>query len=386
MKHLKITLLLLFIYTSNGYAQNKLLYNQIQQAKNLGKEFNLVSAFASVNTNTLQNKRIQDQFINAQEVYIFQYNKSVVKDLDAFITLSIPASNKNLQLELQEVFIDFQVQTGSGQTFSPSKDIRHYRGIVKGDPNSLVAITFAENEVMGLIATNEGNFNLGLDRQLGEHIFFNDRNLKQKPEFSCKIEDTKHVSSYYDPDILFRDPASFTDLPKKILKLYFEVTYDIFEAHNKDLNSVTTFISGMYNQVALLFQAEGITTALANPLIWDIPDPYISVAPNTLHYLLSFAGQRRSFFKDGLHVATEPDFNYTNVTVTTNNTTVTKCGNINVQNVTVTNNRTLTLIGVDINIQSLTINQGSKLILEASGEVTFGNGFDLQTGAELEMR
>jgi hypothetical protein len=37
-------------------------------------------------------------------------------------------------------------------------------------------------------------------------------------------------------------------------------------------------------------------------------------------------------------------------------------------------------------MENLTIHQGSKLILEASGEVIFGAGFDAQAGTEIETR
>jgi hypothetical protein len=65
--------------------------------------------------------------------------------------------------------------------------------------------------------------------------------------------------------------------------------------------------------------------------------------------------------------------------------TVSGC-NINAQNFTVSNRRTLILIGFNINLQNVIIQSGSKLILIASGEVTFGAGFDAQTGAEVETR
>lgn len=43
-------------------------------------------------------------------------------------------------------------------------------GIVKGDPNSLVAISFLEEEIMGIIATDKGNWNLTFDKPSNQHI------------------------------------------------------------------------------------------------------------------------------------------------------------------------------------------------------------------------
>jgi hypothetical protein len=37
----------------------------------------------------------------------------------------------------------------------------YYQGIVEGQPNSLVAISVFDDEVMGMIATDDGNLVLG---------------------------------------------------------------------------------------------------------------------------------------------------------------------------------------------------------------------------------
>ena len=79
--------------------------------------------------------------------------------------------------------------TSSGEKFSANREIKHYRGVVKDEQNSLVAITFYENEIMGLIATNEGNFNIAKDRQSGKHLFYSDTNLKDKIYPICNTVD-----------------------------------------------------------------------------------------------------------------------------------------------------------------------------------------------------
>jgi hypothetical protein len=189
MKNLKTTLFLC-ICVLNGYAQNNFVCSEIQQAKISGEMFEHVSVLSSVErADVLQNNTgIQEQFINPQNVYFFQYNQSAIRDFNASMTLRIPLGHKNLQLELRKIEMDYVVTTSCGQTLSPNKNIHHYQGIVKDDSNSIVAITFAGNEIIGLVATDEGNFNLAFDEQLGMHIFYNDKNLTQAPEFICNTE------------------------------------------------------------------------------------------------------------------------------------------------------------------------------------------------------
>jgi hypothetical protein len=73
MKTLKITFLLLFVSFLSGYAQNTMLYEEIQQAKNYGEQFEVISAFTLANKNISHSKKIQEHFINPQEVYVLQY-------------------------------------------------------------------------------------------------------------------------------------------------------------------------------------------------------------------------------------------------------------------------------------------------------------------------
>jgi len=112
-------------------------------------------------------------------VSIIDYKDSLFHELGEAISVGIPFHEKELHLELLEVssaFYNYRVVTSDERTLSSNKDIKHYRGIVRDDPNSIVAISFLRNEVIGLVATEEGNLNLGLDIN-GRHIFYNDKNL-----------------------------------------------------------------------------------------------------------------------------------------------------------------------------------------------------------------
>ena len=97
--------------------------------------------------------------------------------MDASITFLIPLGQKNLLLEIQEVIIEYQLITSSDQNVRPCKENRHYQGIVKDDPNSLVALTFGKDEIIGMVAMDEGNFNLIFDRELGKYVFYNEKNV-----------------------------------------------------------------------------------------------------------------------------------------------------------------------------------------------------------------
>jgi hypothetical protein len=313
MKKLSTIVIFLCICIFSGYAQGNLMQQQIQQARNSGEKFESVSAFTSISRNALQNNRIQEQFVNSQEVYLLRYEQSATRIFGSFMTLQIPLGRRTMQLELEEVEMDYVVETSCGQILPPNKNIRSYQGVVKGEPNSLVAITFGEDELIGLVATNEGNFNIAFDQQLGEHIFFNDRNVVQQFGFTCGTSSDEPFEGYC-PDVLLgvsnitpstkSSTTSSTTPNTKIVRLFFETTTDIYDARGKNAGSVETFVVGLYNQVATLYRNEGIYTRFSALRIWTSNDPYrprilgLGIDQNVDAYLKEFQSERTSFDGD----------------------------------------------------------------------------------------
>ena len=301
MKTLKLLFLLSCLCILSSYAQDNFLYQEIQRTKSSGEKFEPVSALTLANKSASQSQKIQEHFINPQEVHFLHYSTLVTKQLNASMTFHIPLGSKNLQLELKEFVMEYRVTTSSGETLPQNRNIRHYHGIVKGDPNSVVAITFGEDEIIGLVATDEGNFNLAFDKQSGEHIFYNDKNLKQKKGFICATQ-TDDGFEGYDPEILFQNSRLFS-LSDRTVRFYCETTFDIFLTRG-NVAAVETFISGLYNQVAVLYRNESITVALSQIHVWDTLDPYanIPIVNNSLlnlsNYLVLFQIIRTSFNGD----------------------------------------------------------------------------------------
>lgn len=157
MKTFKISFILLCICLHHFYAQDNALYNGIQRAKNSGVKFEPVSVITLAGKSASQSKKIEDHFFNPQEVYLMHYSRTETKKLNASITLIIPLGSRDMQLELQEHIMDYRVTTSDGKKIPPNKNNRHYHGIVKDDPGSIVAITFGGNEISGLIDIGEGN-------------------------------------------------------------------------------------------------------------------------------------------------------------------------------------------------------------------------------------
>jgi hypothetical protein len=140
-------------------AQN-MLYLEIQQAKENNISFTTLPNFFKKTGNVF---KFESYFINPQEVSWFEYTPANLENQWA-ISLTIPKNEEAIVVELIEapdICYQYDVVTSDGKVYPANRDIKHYRGIVKDNPNSLVAMTFFKGEMMGMIATEEGNFNLG---------------------------------------------------------------------------------------------------------------------------------------------------------------------------------------------------------------------------------
>ncbi|MBC7910721.1 MAG: VCBS repeat-containing protein [Pyrinomonadaceae bacterium] len=220
-----------------------------------------------------------------------------------FLILPLPdGRGGNLELELVKVNIfapGFTVNVASTGAVVEGHLGAHYRGIVKGDTNSLAAISVFDNEVMGFYSTrDEGNTVLG--RLRGEnptdrHILYNDRDLKGTLEFTCATDDLEQAKL---PTSVLPKPVE--DSPDAVcVRMYVEADYNIFTDRGSIAN-VRNFLTGVFNQSATLYANDTIPVALSQLIIWDVPSPYGGAGSTQM--LNGFIATRTAFRGDTAHL------------------------------------------------------------------------------------
>lgn len=214
------------------------------------------------------------------------------------LQISLPSVNGAFELQLIKQDIttfDFSVVTdkSNGQPIDYTKGL-HYRGIVKNQPGSVVAISFFDNEVMGLISTDEGNFNLGLVTGTTDtYVLYNDKKLEGKTAASCGTPDMP-------AGFVIKDKAvSGEKATVRCVKVYLETDYDLFQNKGSATN-VTNYVSGLFNQVAALYQNENIVTQISQLYVWTSNDPYSGSSSG--NYLDAFRATRTTFNGDIAHL------------------------------------------------------------------------------------
>ena len=212
---------------------------------------------------------------------IVDINRAVLSELiegrPKSLRLSIPSEAKStLELELEQVDIfspDFIASTSTSTIAQNREWGLHYRGKINGIENSLAAISLYGDEIIGLFSSDAGNFVIGQLKELStgpKHIIYKDAEIMETLSFECATEDDGKV---YTTEELADN--SELKMEGNCVNLYFEIDFDIFE-NKGGLDGALNFMTGMYNQIAIIYDNESIETRISEIFVWDEPSPYSS--------------------------------------------------------------------------------------------------------------
>ena len=143
-------------------------------------------------------------------------------------------------------------------------------------PIAIPAISIFENEIIGIVSTNDGNYNLGaMLNDNNEYIYYNDRKLKKEFEFNCHVEDgygkhyrdnNNHVKPETNPN------SSSTVNP---VKMYYVCDYQMYLDKGSNSQNVVNYVTSVFNQVNILYNNEQLSLQLASEmLVYTSADPY----------------------------------------------------------------------------------------------------------------
>lgn len=244
------------------FSQENLILKKIEEQKSQGVEFIEVRNLFNVAEPDLQ---LISKTSSKSKISFYKYDRSKFGLLGEAISLSIPGKERELELELLHVpstFYSYSVVTSDGKTLNADEGIKHYRGVVKGEKSSLVAFSFSENEVIGLVATDEGNFNFAAISNGEKYVFFNENDIAVT-DFSIPVQFENDVADSrtksYDPKVLSQESKLAINSSDKCVRFYFETEFDIFQ-NKGSVQNVELFVTSIYNQVAILYQNENIGT------------------------------------------------------------------------------------------------------------------------------
>lgn len=202
--------------------------------------------------------------------------QSVLRSESKFVEFEFPITNsKTIQVELVEVDIyqgNDHIITAPNEKIVPVNIGKHYRGIVKGNSNSVVAISVFNNQVNGLIS-EQGVPSLVLGKVDGSenHVIYSSKEISSEFDFQCSMKDDglQYKAEEFSNTKLLTD-----DVTQRCVRLYIEADYNIYVAKGKSIENTTAYITSFMNQVITLYANEGIKTSLSPLKIWTEESPY----------------------------------------------------------------------------------------------------------------
>jgi len=234
---------------------------------------------------------------------LLQINSSALKGLlqsqPEFIRVSIPGVglSTGFQVLLYKVNISangFTLETSDGRKYSELNPIVHYRGMIENDMNSVVSFSFSEEETMGILSNDAGNYVLGEreETNANEYVFYNDKDLIPAFTYECSANTSNLANAYPIP----QNNNTPGVLTTNCVDWFYEIDYDIYVGKGSDIAVVNSYIQGVFNQVSTLYNNDGVSITLQTLFVWTSTDPY--TGPSTSNYLNQFGAYRTSFAGD----------------------------------------------------------------------------------------
>lgn len=278
-----------------------------------GEIANLINRISGENSFVWPDRKIFSELpANVREVsqsvlsyHLLQPNsdefKKIIKSKPATLRLTFPDPNSGgyiiVLLSAKDIYSsDFKIMTSDNSKI-PYLDKMNYQGIVEGKNNSFAAVSIYENEIMGLICDERGNFNIGKlkNDQQNIHIIYNEKDLTKVNPFVCSTsDDFKTVKNSQR-----NSNSTSSSNSVNCLNLYWETDQDIFVDKGSTL-AVNSYINGLFNQINALYANDGITINLQSLFVWTTSDPYSG--PTSGNYLTQFGNNRTSFTGDLAHL------------------------------------------------------------------------------------
>ena len=220
---------------------------------------------------------------------------SLITNNDEQIEVSIPYNGSTVVVQLYKANLfaeGFHLDSDQNRSIAYNPGL-YYRGIVKGDNESVAAFSFFKNEMIGMVSSRPlNNLVIGkLDRanNTSDYIIYSDADMNVKNDFECHTEDTATDEPQSDNRIL--EPQS-----TKCVTMYFEIDHNLYISNGRNTTTTTNWMTAVFNNVQTLYNNDNITVALKSIYIWTTPDNYSGAT--SADYLNMFRSVRPAFDGD----------------------------------------------------------------------------------------
>ncbi len=268
---MKLIKLLIFLMIPSLVIAQSQIFEKVQKTKSTtsSAEFNLVKPAPS----KFMTPAIKAEVSNGLLLDLnFKAISQLRADKPEFVQLSLPLPNQieiTVDLVKNKVLSeDFILRQSSNVSSHIKFDAgEYYHGVISNDPNTLVAISVFNDEINGMIMTDNGNFVLGKVAGTNKHIIYDDADLTNPIGLDCEMEDDGEA--YHPSELEFEGSRAVGDC----IRVYIEIDDDIV-TQKGGTTAATNYITGMFNEAITLYANDGLTMIISEILAWNTPAPY----------------------------------------------------------------------------------------------------------------
>lgn len=290
---------LLFVLVNIASLRAGQVAERLEAAHRQGVRFTPVSLFERLPSGQFNDALWRSEVKHADVLRLDRVRtEELLQQGTSAIALTLPASTGPIILDLLRTELsrdELVVRLAStGGAVRPGMGL-HYRGVVRGSAESIAAVSVFGDVVMVLFSDAQGQLIVGPVEQgpRGIHVLYREHDLRITNPLECHVEEDGRG---YRPEELHVQEG---DRTLRCVRYYWEVNYDIFQ-NKGSVASTVNYVTGLFNQSAILFDNDGIDVTLSEVFVWDVPSPYVQTSTGGL--LDQFGITRTSFNGDMAHL------------------------------------------------------------------------------------
>ena len=202
------------------------------------------------------------------------YLNKIYKEKNYDISLTIPISDtENVTVVLEQFDVltkDFILRTSAGDTIRNFKRGLFYKGTIEGREGS-ASLSIFHDQIIGLVTVKGvGNFNIvRLDNSDVDYVVYNDLKFKGERSFECHTPDEDVI----EIDRRHKTEAKIERRYDTCVKFYIEGDYALY-LDKGSVEAAEEYITGLFAEVAVLYDNESIGIEISEIFVWTEPDGY----------------------------------------------------------------------------------------------------------------
>lgn len=167
----------------------------------------------------------------------------------------------------------------------------YYQGHIKGNKEQRVAISVFNNMIMGLFLMGNDTYILGHLNQntfpIGEsYVLYKEADVLHQNPFACGNEALDYMGQIGESIQQEAENDIRSDRGQKSVKVYFEADYQLYKDKNRSTTNVLNYVTGLFNNVKLIYENENIIVEISETFVWTSNDPYPS--SSSVNALMAF--------------------------------------------------------------------------------------------------